>query len=89
MTFTRALKALRVGLITAAILLIPLVAMQFTNEVAWTLADFVVAGSLLMVVGSLYEYFAARMKSRRQRQMLAVVLLAILLLIWVQLAAGI
>ena len=35
------------------LLLIPFVAMQFTNEVAWTASDFLVMGMLLLSVGFL------------------------------------
>lgn len=37
----------RIALVTAFILLPPLVAMQFTDEVAWNLFDFASAGTLL------------------------------------------
>jgi hypothetical protein len=47
--------ALRVGLVTACILLLPLVAMQITDEVDWGLADFVLAGALLVGTGLLLE----------------------------------
>src|ERR1044072_2952161 len=42
---TRRLSAWTI--IVGIILMIPLVAIQFTDEVAWTLLDFVTAGSLL------------------------------------------
>jgi hypothetical protein len=48
-------SAVRVGLATACVLLVPLVAMQFTDEVNWTLADFVLAGALLGGSGLLLE----------------------------------
>jgi hypothetical protein len=48
-------SAVRVGLATACILLVPLVAMQITDEVDWGLADFVVAGALLGGTGLLLE----------------------------------
>jgi hypothetical protein len=47
--------AVRVGLATAFILLLPLVAMQFTGEVDWGVADFVFAGVLLGGTGLLLE----------------------------------
>ncbi|MGB4972677.1 MAG: hypothetical protein WBO32_08455, partial [Cyclobacteriaceae bacterium] len=37
--------------IVGLLLLIPLVAMQFTNEVNWTFMDFIVAAILLMGTG--------------------------------------
>jgi peptidoglycan/LPS O-acetylase OafA/YrhL len=48
-------SALRVALGVAAILSLPLVAMQFTDEVVWSLADFVLAGVLLATMGVALE----------------------------------
>jgi hypothetical protein len=48
-------SAVRVALATAFILLVPLVAMQITDEVDWGLADFVFAGALLAGTGLLLE----------------------------------
>jgi hypothetical protein len=48
-------SAVRVALATAFILLLPLVAMQFTDDVNWSLADFVFAGALLGGTGLLLE----------------------------------
>ena len=48
-------SAVRVALATGFILLLPLVAMQITDEVAWDLADFVFAGVLLGGTGLLVE----------------------------------
>jgi hypothetical protein len=48
-------SAVRVALATAFVLLLPLVAMQFTDGVDWSLADFVVAGALLGGSGLLLE----------------------------------
>jgi hypothetical protein len=48
-------SAVRVALGVALILTLPLVAMQFTDEVVWSLADFVLVGILLTVVGVALE----------------------------------
>jgi hypothetical protein len=53
-------SALRVSLGVALILSVPLVAMQFTDEVVWSLADFVLAGALLAVVGVALELAAKK-----------------------------
>jgi hypothetical protein len=53
-------SALRVALATALILLLPLVAMQITDEVDWALADFAFAGALLGGTGLLLELAARR-----------------------------
>jgi hypothetical protein len=52
--------AVRVALATAFILLLPLVAMQITDEVDWSLADFAFAGALLGGTGLLLELAARK-----------------------------
>lgn len=47
--------AVRVALGVAVILSLPLVAMLFTDEVVWSLADFVATGVLLGVIGVALE----------------------------------
>ena len=47
--------AVRVALGVALVLLLPLVAMQFTDEVVWTLWDFIVVGVLLTAIGVAIE----------------------------------
>jgi hypothetical protein len=48
-------SAVRVALGVALILSLPLAAMLITDEVVWSLADFVVAGVLLTVIGAALE----------------------------------
>jgi hypothetical protein len=48
-------SVLRVALGVALVLSLPLVAMQLDESVVWSLADFVVAGVLLAVVGAVVE----------------------------------
>jgi hypothetical protein len=52
--------AIRIALATALILLLPLVAMQFTDEVDWGVADFAAAGVLLGGAGLLLHRLATR-----------------------------
>jgi hypothetical protein len=52
---TTSRPTVRVALVTACILLVPLVAMQFTDEVDWGVFDFVLAGVLLAGSGLLIE----------------------------------
>lgn len=70
------------------LLLIPLIAMQFTNEVNWNLADFVVAGVLLLGTGLICELVMRKVKKTNHRIILCTVLLAALLLVWIELAVG-
>jgi hypothetical protein len=60
MSWTAYRSAVRVALVTACILLVPLVAMQITNEVDWGVADFVFAGVLLGGTGLLLEVAARK-----------------------------
>ena len=73
----------------AIILLIPLVAMQFTSEVAWSASDFVLIGGLLVGTGLLCELVLRTVKKTEYRILLCVLLLAALFLIWAELAVGI
>ena len=71
------------------LLLIPLIAMQFTNEVNWTLCDFVVAGILLFGTGIIFNLVVRKIKNIKYRIVIGVALLIVLLLIWAELAVGI
>ncbi|WP_347922410.1 hypothetical protein [Pontimicrobium sp. SW4] len=73
----------------AFILLMPWVAMQFTNEVHWTLSDFIIAGVLLTGTGLVCEFVMRKVKTKENRIALIVITLALLLLIWAELAVGI
>jgi hypothetical protein len=86
MTLTKSI--LRLALATAFLLLIPLVAMQFTHEVVWTLFDFVVAGTLLFGTGLTYLLVARLGNNATYRLAVGVAVMAGLLLIWVNLAVG-
>lgn len=79
----------RVVLATAFILLLPLLAIQFTDEVVWDLTDFVVAGVLLFASGLTYELVAKKMCSTAYRSAVGVAVATALILIWINLAVGI
>ena len=76
-------------LTVAFLLLIPLIAMKFTNEVSWTLFDFVIAAVLLLGTGFLCELILRKVKKTGYRIALCAALLVGLLLIWLELAVGI
>lgn len=71
------------------LLLIPFVAMQFTDEVNWTLSDFVIMGILLLSTGAVMELVIRKVKKMEHRIAFAVAVLAAFLLIWAELAVGI
>jgi hypothetical protein len=74
---------------TAALLLIPVIAMRFTAEVAWTASDFVVAGGLLLGTGTMYALASSMTRSNNRRALIGVLLVAMLTLVWIELAVGI
>ena len=73
----------------ASILLVPLVATQFTDEVKWDLRDFAVAGALLTGTGAIYVLAAKPMKNAQNRVILGLALGLALFLVWAELAVGI
>ena len=81
----------RVAAWTAAalLLLLPLVAMQFTDEVVWSAADFATFGALLLGVAGTYELAARKTGDTAYRAAVGVALAAAFLLIWINLAVGI
>jgi len=77
----------RILLATIGILLIPLIAMQFTSEVNWTLSDFVVMGVLLFVTGLALD--AVLRKAGKYRFIGAIGVLVLFFWIWAELAVGV
>jgi hypothetical protein len=79
----------RIALGTGFILLIPLVAMQLTEEVNWSLLDFSFMGALLFGTGLAYELVARKAGTTAYRAAVGVALAAAFLLVWVNAAVGI
>jgi hypothetical protein len=82
-------KIVRVVLVAAFLLLLPVLAMQMSDEVAWSQADFAVAGILLLGTGLAYELAAAQTTRNPYLLALGVALATALFLIWINLAVGI
>jgi hypothetical protein len=69
--------------------MIPLVAMQFTDDVAWDVFDFAAAGVLLFGTGLAYELLAKKSFTVKRRVAIGVALLVVLTLVWAELAVGV
>ena len=71
------------------LLIIPLIAMQLTDEVEWSLFDFIIMGTLLLITGLMGEIIFKKVKKYKYRVILYVVVAITFLLIWAELAVGI
>lgn len=78
------------GWVAAAImLLLPLIAMQFTDEVDWSGSDFMIFGSMLIIVGGALELTVRMTPNNTYRWVIGVALAAAFMLVWVNGAVGI
>jgi len=73
----------------ALVLLVPLIAMQFTDEVAWDVADFAIFGALIGGAGIAFELAARKTGNAAYKTGVGLALAATFLLIWVNGAVGI
>jgi hypothetical protein len=71
------------------ILVVPFLAMRVTDQVVWTVTDFVVAGVLLLGTSLIYELAARKADTFAYRAAVGVALGAALTLIWLNLAVGV
>jgi hypothetical protein len=76
-----------VALATGFVLLVPLLAMRLTDEVAWTLLDFVTAGALVFGAGLVFVLASRTMP--KYRAITGIALAVALIYVWVELAVGI
>lgn len=73
----------------AALLLIPYVAMQFTDEVDWDVSDFIIMGVLLLGTGLGCELVMRKVPRVRDRLLICASVLLTFVLIWAELAVGV
>ncbi len=76
-------------LATTGILMIPLIAMQFSGGVNWTLSDFIFAGMLIFGTGLTYRIITWKSADRIYRIAVGFALFSGFFLIWSNLAVGI
>ena len=75
--------------VAGTLLVLPAVAMQVTDEVNWTVSDFVFAGVMIIGTTLLYEGVTKLSDSLYYRAGAVVALAAAFMLVWVNLAVGI
>jgi hypothetical protein len=76
-------------LIVVILLLIPLIAMEFTTEVNWNLFDFLASGALFFGTGQIIIFGIRKIKNIKYRILFCVFVLIFFLLFYVELAVGI
>jgi hypothetical protein len=73
----------------ALMLLLPLFAMQVTDQVVWDVADFAIFGTMLVGAGGTYELAARMTGNTAYRAAVGVAITAAFILVWMNLAVGI
>ena len=83
-------RVLRIAgwLFVAILLLLPTIAMRYTNEVDWSASDFVAMGALLGTVGLATEFLVRRSGSTAYRIGAVIAMATAFLTVWVNLAVG-
>ena len=71
------------------LLIIPLIGMNFTNDIDWDLSDFIVAGLILLVFSLTANFIVLRISNRNRRVVYITILLILFMFIWIELAVGI
>ena len=75
--------------IVVTLLSIPLIAMQFSDQVDWDIFDFTIMGVLLLGTSLLCEFVLRKVKTLQNRILLCGAILLVFFLIWAELAVGI
>ncbi len=78
--------AVRTAVVTALVLLVPLVATRVSDEVHWTPGDFLAAGLLIFGAGTVYHVTARGRGSVTYRAAVGGTIAAVLIVVWISLA---
>lgn len=84
-----ALRSTLLYSIPLIIMSFPLIAMQLTNEVNWTISDFLVMGILLFSTVFTIDFVLKKVKTLKSRLILIFAIVILLVLVWAELAVGI
>ena len=82
-------RSLRIAAaLTGLLLMVPLVAMQFSTEVRWGPGDFAAAASLLFLAFGAIALALARLRGTVARAAVVTAILLCLAVVWAELAVG-
>lgn len=82
-------RAFSIVILIVAFLCLPLVLMQFTDEIYWTTTDFVAMAGMLLGFWLFLEVLYRFVHKTGQRILVGFIVLIVFLLIWAELAVGI
>jgi len=77
-----------IALATCLVLLVPLIAMQFTDEVRWDHTDFIVMGGLIFGISSVFV-IVFRGLPRKPKLVIGIIFALFFLWLWAELAVGV
>ncbi len=80
---------IKIAIITVLILLVPLVAMQFSDQVQWGAWDFIFMGALLFLTGLAYVHFVQKGSTKAHRFSIGILVLSAFIFIWVNLSVNV
>ena len=83
------MRFIRILFSSLMLLIIPLIAMPFSDEVDWTGSDFIIAGLLLLVAAFAIEVVLRLFTKKRNQVAIIAVLIFVFLSIWAELAVGV
>lgn len=81
-------QIIRSVLAAELILLVPLIAMIFSDDAQWSVSDFIIVGVLLAGVGIGYQLIVTGIKNNSKQAALGIVLAALMILLWIEMAVG-
>ena len=82
------LKIIKRALSPLLLLFIPLIGNLFSNQVNWSLFDFIVIGILLVLAGLSIHFILEKVRNKTLR-IVPVIFVIIFLMIWAELAIGV
>ena len=71
------------------LLLIPFIGMMLTDEINWSVFDFIIMGVFLLLLGIGINAIINKTENKKNRILFIALLIVVFLLIWAELAVGI
>jgi len=72
-----------------SLLLIPFIGNIFSNQVNWSLFDFIIMGLVLGILGIIIHFILEKVRDKKFRIVPIIFVLIIFLMIWAELAVGV